>query len=107
MTDLPKPYAIFDKTDTKIYDFDQVRNEIIRLTDLVAGQNKGIVDDPIILRVFSSVTPDLTLVDLPGITRIAMFNSDQKDNIEKITLSMARRYIEEPRSIILCVIPGN
>lgn len=76
MADLPKPYAIFDKTDTKIYDFQKVRQEIIRLTDEVAGVNKGIVDQPIVLKVFSGVTPDLTLVDLPGITRIAIHNSD-------------------------------
>ncbi len=106
-TDLPKPYAVFDKTTQKIYDFDEVRKEIIRLTDMVAGGNKGIVDDPIILQVFSPVCPDLTLVDLPGITRIAMHNSDQKDDIEKVTLDMARRYSTEARSIVLVVVPAN
>ena len=42
------------------------------LTDKVAGSNKGIVDKPMILNIFSRDVPDLTLVDLPGITRIAM-----------------------------------
>jgi len=42
------------------------------LTDKVAGSNKGIVDKPIVLKIFSKDTPDLTLVDLPGITRIAL-----------------------------------
>ena len=79
----------------------------MKQTDQIAGTNKGIVDKPIILTIYSPVTPDLTLVDLPGITRIAMHNSDQKEDIEQITLNMARRYIIDERSIILCVIPAN
>jgi len=47
------------------------------------------VDKPIVLRIFSKESPDLTLVDLPGITRIALKNTDQVDNIEKVTKNMA------------------
>jgi len=46
------------------------------LTDKVAGPKKGIVDKPIILTIYSSTCPDLTLIDLPGITRIPMKDSD-------------------------------
>jgi dynamin 1-like protein len=46
------------------------------LTDDVAGRNKGIVDDPIILTIYSGTCPDLTLIDLPGITRIPLSGSD-------------------------------
>jgi dynamin 1-like protein len=77
------------------------------LTDSVAGRNKGIVDDPIILTVYSSTCPDLTLIDLPGITRIPLAGSDQPDNIEEITKEMAYRYVSDPRTIILCVVPAN
>jgi dynamin 1-like protein len=59
------------------------------LTDKVAGKNKGIVDKPIVLRIFSKDTPDLTLVDLPGITRIALKGTDQIKNIEELTKTMA------------------
>jgi dynamin 1-like protein len=62
------------------------------LTDKVAGKNKGIVDKPIILTIFSSYCPDLTLIDLPGITRIAIQGSDQPKDIEKITRDMAVKY---------------
>lgn len=48
------------------------------MTDKVAGTNKGIVDDPITLTVYSNDCPDLTLIDLPGITRIAVGKSDQE-----------------------------
>jgi hypothetical protein len=77
------------------------------LTDKVAGSKKGIVDKPIILNIYSPTCPDLTLIDLPGITRIPLAGSDQPQDIEKITRNMATRYVADPRTIILCVIPAN
>lgn len=73
----------------------------------MAGANRGIVDIPIILTIYSQTCPDLTVVDLPGITRIPMMNSDQKEDIEKVTVEMATRYVSDPRTIILCVVPAN
>jgi replication fork clamp-binding protein CrfC len=58
-----------------------------------------------VLNVFSPSCPNLTLVDLPGITSIPV--GDQPKNIYEITRDMALGYIKEPRSIILCVIPAN
>lgn len=76
---------------------------IVKLTDEVAGES--IVDDPIKLTVFSPECPDLTLIDLPGITRVAM--KGHPANIEEITVNMAGRYCKEDRTIILCVINAN
>jgi replication fork clamp-binding protein CrfC len=45
------------------------------------------------------------MIDLPGITRIAI--GDQGSNIEQVTKDMARSYIKEERTIILCVVPAN
>jgi replication fork clamp-binding protein CrfC len=87
--------------------FDQVREQIEAVTDKVCGAKKGIIDKPIILQVFSHTCPDLTLIDLPGITRIPLAGSDQPENIEKITRAMAHRYVGDPRTIILCVVPAN
>ena len=52
-------------------------------TDKIAGTNKGIIDKPLKLTVYSYECPDLTLIDLPGITKISVGN--QIDNIEKVT----------------------
>lgn len=41
------------------------------LTDEVA-KNKNIVNSPIILTIYSNDVPDLTIIDLPGITRIPL-----------------------------------
>jgi len=79
-----KPWAVFEEVPgKKFYDFPgEVMNTIGMLTDKIAGQNKGIVDKPIILNIYSHTCPDLTLIDLPGITRIPMKGSDQPENIE-------------------------
>lgn len=77
------------------------------LTDKICGAKKGIVDKPIVLNIFSHTCPDLTLVDLPGITRIPLAGSDQPNNIEQITRAMAARYVSDPRTIILVVVPAN
>ena len=102
-----RPFGMFpnDFPKEKIYDFEEIRNRIESLTDKVCGSNKGIVDQPIILQVFSTECPDLTVIDLPGITKIAI--GDQVKDIEKITKRMVRRYCEEERTIILCVIAAN
>ena len=91
----------------KFFDFDKVRKQIEILTDKVAGENKGIVDKPIVLQIFSHTCPDLTLIDLPGITRIPLPGSGQREDIEKVTKEMAARYCRDVRTIILCVIPAN
>lgn len=57
----------------------------------MAGKNKNIVPDPINLTIYSNDCPDLTLVDLPGITRIPLKGTDQSEDIEKVTIDMCKR----------------
>lgn len=78
-----KPWAIFEEVPgKKFFDFNEVRATIIAVTDKVAGAKKNIVDKPIVLNIYSPTCPDLTLIDLPGITRIPLAGSDQPNNIE-------------------------
>ena len=101
-----EPWAIFEeRKGTKFTDFIKVRETIEALTDEICKTNKNIVDKPIVLNVYSQTCPDLTLVDLPGVTRVPI--GDQPKNIEQITKDMARRYAEDPLTIILCVIAAN
>lgn len=103
-----KPWAVFDEIPgQKFTDFLVVRSKIDEVTDKVAGQKKGIIDQPIVLHVYSPTCPDMSLIDLPGITRIPLKDSDQPGNIEEITKRMALKYVSDKRTIILCVIPAN
>ena len=83
-----KPWAIFDEVkNEKFYDFNKVRETIEKLTDDVCAGEKNIVDKPIVLNVYSTTCPYLTLIDLPGITRVPV--GKQPKNIEEITKKMA------------------
>ena len=85
-----KPWAVFGGTTDKIFNFDQVRAKINEITDRDAGTKKNIIPTPIVLSIFSTTCPDLTIIDLPGITRIPLTGSEQPHNIEQITKDMAR-----------------
>jgi len=54
----------------KFTDWSKAREEIESETHKIAGKNKGISSVPIIVKVFSPNVVDLTLVDLPGITKV-------------------------------------
>jgi GTP-binding protein EngB required for normal cell division len=101
-----EPYAYFEeRKGVKFTDFNKVRETIELLTDEVCKEEKNIVDKPIVLNVYSQTCPDLTLIDLPGVTRVPV--GKQPKNIEEITKNMAKRYCEDPLTIILCVIAAN
>ena len=103
-----KPFGVFEEIKgEKFYDFDVIRTKIEELTDKEAGTNKNIIDKPIILNIKSFTCPDLTVVDLPGITRIRLNNSDQGEDIEKVTKGMAEKYCKDPLTIILSVNSAN
>jgi len=100
-----KPYAEFEKYPKEyLTDFEEVKRRIVKLTDNEAGTRKGIIEDPIILTITAKTVPDLSLVDLPGITKIPIKGSDHTEDIEKLTTDLIRKYIKNERTIILCVI---
>lgn len=68
---------------------------------------KGIISDPIVLKIYGETCPDLSIVDLPGITKIPMKGSDHPNNIEEITTELILKYINHPQTIILCVSQCN
>ncbi|XP_035676394.1 dynamin-1-like protein isoform X11 [Branchiostoma floridae] len=96
----------FLHTKNKIYtDFDEIRQEIENETDRVTGTNKGIIDDAIHLKIYSPKVLNLTLVDLPGITKVPV--GDQPPDIEVQIREMCLKYIANPNSIILAVTSAN
>lgn len=75
-------------------DFDAVRKEIETETVRVAGINKGISRLPIHLKIFSPNVLNLTMVDLPGLTKIPI--GDQPTDIEKQIRNLVFEYIAKP-----------
>ena len=89
----------------KFYDFREVKREIENETARIAGNNKGINRQPISLKIYSPHVLSLTLVDLPGLTKVPI--GDQPSDIEKQTRNLISEYIAKPNSIILAVSPAN
>ncbi|KAF8181964.1 Dynamin central region-domain-containing protein [Mycena galopus ATCC 62051] len=89
----------------KFFDFAEIRNEIVRDTEAKTGRNAGISPAPINLRIFSPNVLTLTLVDLPGLTKVPV--GDQPRDIEKQIREMLMTYISRPACIILAVTPAN
>ncbi|KAG9342241.1 hypothetical protein JZ751_016743 [Albula glossodonta] len=86
-------------------DFDEIRQEIENETERISGNNKGISDEPIHLKIFSPYVVNLTLVDLPGITKVPV--GDQPKDIEIQIRELILKYISNPNCIILAVTAAN
>jgi dynamin 1-like protein len=89
----------------KFYDFSKIRDEIARETDAKTGRNSGISPAPINLRIYSPNVLTLTLVDLPGLTRVPV--GDQPRDIERQIREMVLKYIGKSNAIILAVTAAN
>jgi dynamin 1-like protein len=99
-------WGIFLHQKNRIYkDFDEIRREIESETNRMAGDNKGICSEPINLKIYSKSVVNLTLIDLPGITKVPV--GDQPEDIESQIRQLVVKYIWNPNSIILAVVTAN
>ncbi|XP_046448855.1 dynamin-like isoform X7 [Daphnia pulex] len=102
----PQEYGEFLHCKGKIFaDFDEIRKEIEADTDRLTGTNKGISNLPINLRVYSPHVLNITLIDLPGLTKIAV--GDQPLDIEAQIRDMIFQFITKETCLILAVTPAN
>ena len=102
----PWGYGVFlHRGEQRYYNFDDICQEIQQDTDKVSGSNKGISSESITLRIYSPHVLNLTLCDLPGITRVPV--GDQPEDIETQTIDLVKKYINNPNSIILVVHAAN
>ena len=102
----PWGYGVFlHRGEQRYYNFEDICQEIQQDTDKVSGNNKGISAEAITLRIYSPHVLNLTLCDLPGITRVPV--GDQPEDIESQTKEIVIKYITNPNSIILVVHAAN
>ncbi|KAH1074251.1 hypothetical protein J1N35_026579 [Gossypium stocksii] len=86
-------------------DFVAVRKEIADETDRITGKTKQISNIPIHLSIYSPNVVNLTLIDLPGLTKVAV--EGQSETIVEDIENMVRTYVEKPNCIILAISPAN
>ncbi|XP_030477415.2 dynamin-related protein 4C-like [Syzygium oleosum] len=103
-TDRPELYLEFHGKVVPT-DEDHVSEAINAATDEMAGPGKGILNAPLTLVVKKDGVPDLTMVDLPGITRVPVHG--QPENIYEQISEMIMEYIRPEESIILNVLSAT
>uniref|UniRef100_A0A914WNB9 dynamin GTPase n=1 Tax=Plectus sambesii TaxID=2011161 RepID=A0A914WNB9_9BILA len=105
-TDTVEEYGEFLHRRGEIFaDFEEIRKEIQAETDRSVGSGKNVSAQPIHLRLIGPKYMDLTLVDLPGLTKVPV--GDQPADIELQVRNMILTYIERPTCLILAVCPAN
>ncbi|KAK2817922.1 hypothetical protein Q7C36_021855 [Tachysurus vachellii] len=83
----------------------QVEGHVRRAQNVLAGDGVGICDELISLEITSPDVCDLTLIDLPGITRVPVKGQpeDIGDQIRRLIL----KFVERKETINLVVVPCN
>ncbi|KAL7445824.1 hypothetical protein ACHAXH_009633 [Discostella pseudostelligera] len=90
----------------RYYDFAHIRDEISRDTNRLAGlHSKGVSPTPIHLKIYSPNVLSLTMVDLPGLTKVAV--KDQPEDIEEQIYEINVQYGSNPNAILLAVTSAN
>ncbi|EFN57531.1 hypothetical protein CHLNCDRAFT_34749 [Chlorella variabilis] len=90
----------------KFYDFEEIRKEIEAET-MRHTQKRGTIVSPvpITLRIVSPQLPALSMVDMPGLTKVPI--DGQPKSIVQELENMARDYVKHENVIILAVTPAN
>ncbi|KAG7585143.1 Dynamin central domain [Arabidopsis thaliana x Arabidopsis arenosa] len=98
-------YELYGKKKVDKTDEEHIAEAIRKATDAIAGSGKGVSDTPLTLHVMKSGVPNLTMIDLPGIVRIAV--DGQPENIYEQISAMIMKYIEPQETIILNVLSAQ
>ncbi|GKV21197.1 hypothetical protein SLEP1_g31194 [Rubroshorea leprosula] len=86
-------------------DEEHIADAIKVATEEIAGRGKGISNASLTLVVKKNGVPDLTMVDLPGITRVPVHG--QPENIYEQIRDIIMEYIKPEESIILNVLSAT
>ncbi|XP_070758667.1 interferon-induced GTP-binding protein Mx isoform X1 [Enoplosus armatus] len=95
----------YQNCEEEITDPADVEKMIREAQDEMAGAGSGISEDLISLEIASPDVPDLTLIDLPGIARVAV--KGQPENIGDQTKRLIQMFITKQETISLVVVPCN
>ncbi|KAG2302569.1 hypothetical protein Bca4012_060899 [Brassica carinata] len=102
----PEPEIWLEYSDKVVpTDEEHIAKAICAATDVIAGSGKGVSDAPLTLHVKKAGVPDITMVDLPGITRVPV--NGQPENIYEQISAMIMKYIKPQESIILNVLSAT
>ncbi|KAL0220242.1 hypothetical protein RCL1_000097 [Eukaryota sp. TZLM3-RCL] len=93
------------KHHSRIVAENDLESTINQMTCDLAGKKKNIVDDPITVEIFDENLPNLSIIDLPGITHNAI--GGQPEDIYTRITELYMRYISADATIICNVHPAT
>ena len=86
---------------------EQIRMEIESQTINKAGNGLNISINPIYIKIYASNVPNLSLIDLPGLTSVAITDKGQPKDIKEQIISLVLNYIKQQNTIILAIITAR
>lgn len=85
---------------------EELASRIPALVEIITSKkSNGFTDDSIVIKISSADSPDLTIIDLPGIVRTT--TKGQGNDVVGQVNGMIDRYIAMPNTLILAVVPCN
>lgn len=106
ISSLDGPSCVFLHKPSEIFtNFNDVRSEIMNETERLLDNDLVVTSVPINLKIFSPNLVNLTLVDLPGLTKISLGN--QPVDIESQITNLITPFVSNPNSLILAIVPAN
>jgi dynamin 1-like protein len=86
---------------------DLIKHEIEHQTNLKAGSALNISHEPIFMKIYAPGVPNLSFVDLPGLTSIAMTDRGQPKDIKEQIIKLVSNTIQSKNAIILAIIAAR
>lgn len=80
-----------------------LRDAICAVSRALAGNGKSVTRETISLRLASSRLPNLSLIDLPGLTSVPLVSLGQPENIRQLLRELASSFASNPRATIVLV----
>lgn len=84
-----------------------IREYIKKETIRIAGSGMDISFTPIHVRIYASALPNLSLIDLPGLTMVACIDKGQPQNIKDKIEELVISYIKQPKTIVITVMQAR
>jgi len=86
---------------------EDIRNVITIKTNELAGDGMDISSKPIIIDIYSPYVPNLSLIDLPGLTMVPQLDKGQPENIKEKIEELISTYIKQERTIIIAIMSAR
>lgn len=103
---ISQDYAVLtENPNQRITNFEQVRTYLQDKMNQAASSEQGISPDPVVVKIFVKEGVNISMIDMPGLTKIAL--QDQNQNMPALIEDINRTYIQNPNSILLAISPAN